>query len=82
MHSLRKNHLFTIRRTLVVHEPFETFSVGRTRQIPISNLLTKADFPLSKYALGIQIGEALFIRRVGQGIQSHRSQAAADENQP
>ena len=45
MHSLRKNHRFTIHRTLVVQEPFGThkcvpyahvgtYPVGRTRQTP------------------------------------------------
>ena len=58
------------------------FPLGEPAKFQLTNLATKADFLLSKYALGIQIGEALFIRRVGQGVQSHRSQAAADENQP
>ena len=43
MHSLRKNHRFTIRRTLVVYEPFGTHEC-----VPYENILTNSNSAISQ----------------------------------
>ena len=70
MHSLRKNHRFTIRRTLVVYEPFGTHEC-----VTYDNLLTNSNSsisqikPVGRYYLDLA---EILRKRMGNATNSAR----------